>query len=150
MRLIGALALGVLAVGLAGAGHAPEPPPFAVSLPPGFTTRVSEGPDFTVWYFEKGGKAFAGAYAGNFPQFPVKTGADREPVGPYQQTVVCAGSEVKRRDILLVLKQDFPRLIHAWTVDLPAADRASAEAILTSIHTAGNPGVPASALQRCG
>ena len=143
----------VLAAGSpSGALADPAHLPFDVKLPAGFTTKVSQGPDFTVYYFSKGSRTFVGAYVGNYPQFPVKTHGERmqrQVDGPVQQTVVCDHGVVGRRDILLVLNSSFPDLIHAWTMDLPPKDRPLAEAILTSIHTADHPGVAPTALASC-
>lgn len=121
-------------------------PPFAVTLPPGVTTEVSKGPDFTVYYFRKGPVTYAGAYVGNFPMFtPDPNG------GPVQQKVECQGTIPLRREVLLVLKYEQGNAyVHAWTVGGPQANRIVGLNILQSIHMVGqNPGLSSVPLKAC-
>ncbi|MDQ0462293.1 hypothetical protein QO010_000041 [Caulobacter ginsengisoli] len=121
-------------------------PPFEVTLPPGVTTLVSQGPDFTVYYFRKGEVTYAGAYVGNFPMFtPDPDG------GPVQQKVECSGSVVARREVLLVLKyKQGNAYVHAWTVGGPQANRITGLAILRSLRMPGqNEGLGSVPLKTC-
>jgi hypothetical protein len=107
--------------------------PFHVRLPPGFHVERRMGPDFDVYYFNRGDKTFVGAYIGFAPGFPTKyvgEGMERRPEGRLQQVVSCSGSDVMRRDVLFVMN---PGFVHAWRLAVSAAERTEADAILLSI-----------------
>jgi len=139
----------LLAAGAAVAADDAQPPakpPFEVTLPPGVTTLVNKGPDFTVYYFRKGQVTYAGAYVGNFPTFtPDPNG------GPVQQKVICNGTAVARREVLLVLKYEKgTAYVHAWTVGGTQENRTIGLAILRSIHMLGqNGGLSSVPLKTC-
>lgn len=138
-------ALALLIAGTATAADTVKTP-FEVTLPPGFTTTVNKGPDFTVYYFQKAGVTYAGAYVGNFPMFtPDPNG------GPVQQKVECQGTIVARREVLLVLKYDQGNAyVHAWTIGGPQANRIIGLNILRSIKMLGqNDGLASVPLKTC-
>lgn len=148
MRNVWSAAGAALALLIAGSATAADAvkPPFEVILPPGVTTEVSKGPDFTVYYFRKGQVTYAGAYVGNFPMFtPDPNG------GPVQQKVECQGATVLRREVLLVLKYEKGvAYVHAWTVGGPQANRIIGLNILRSIRMLGqNDGLASVPLKTC-
>lgn len=139
------VAVALLVAGAATAADTPKPP-FEVTLPPGVTIQVSKGPDFTVYYFRKGEVTYAGAYVGNFPMFtPDPNG------GPVQQKVICNGTAVARREVLLVLKYEKgTAYVHAWTVGGSQANRTIGLNILRSIRMLGqNDGLSSVPLKTC-
>lgn len=157
-------ALKAWAVGLALLAAAPsvstaaEPLPFAITLPAGFAVTKEQGPDFAVYRVAKAGREFVGVYVGNYPQFEYRTVGDpgdptddyagRRPAGPFQQTVECENGVAKARSVLLVLPDSL--LIHIWTADGTAEQRALAERILTSISVTGsNAGIRLDQLADC-
>ncbi len=120
---------------------APDPEatslPFEVALKPGISVRVSEGPDFDVYYFQRGEHTLGGAYVGFAPDFPKGSlpGRKRIVEGGIEQIVDCEGDRAVSRQLLI------PRqggVIHAWSLNGDAAERAEAEAILASIHPDGS------------
>lgn len=119
--------------------------PFKVTLPAGVTTTTQEGPDFTVYYFNRDGKTVAGAYYGFAPQF--------HPAGkgPVWQEVTCKDGAVQKRSLLLGFPEsDTTFYVHAWSV--AGADQHEADAILASIALPGkNEGLGGvSRLKACG
>ena len=142
-----AVALGAVGLCLGGWGAAqaqkgvdvdPSQLPFHVSLPPGFHVEKTLGPDFDVYYFERGDRTYAGAYVGFAPSFPVKyrgTGADRQPDGRVQQLVSCSGGQPVKREVLFVVRPNY--LVHTWTIDVGPSERGKAEDILLSIGFSG-------------
>ena len=144
---VAAVALAVLLAPASGALADPPPAPivdpaalpFAVTLPPGVTVAMSNGPDFTVYYFQKGEQTLGGAYVGYAPQFGADLQSPGAATGFSEQRVKCDHGHILSREIAIRFAQGSTEIVHAWTVEGPPqdADAATADAILATLHPPG-------------
>jgi hypothetical protein len=159
--------LGAFAIALPLIAAAPQGLPFQVSVPDGFEVVVRDGPDFTLYYINKGEVTYVGVYDGFFPQWG-------DVSGPWvQQDVTCKDGQPIERNVLLrfgglpgvdakVINQDGKpagetalrvetndtRVLHVWALEGDGR-RLQAEAILASISIPGNPGLRLADLKPC-
>jgi hypothetical protein len=120
--------------------------PFNVAIPVGVIVQKTDGPDATVYYFNKNGITYAGVYVGNFPEFGDLTLSDA-----VQQAVECKNHRAAKRDVLLRIGNagSDAEYLHAWIFE-DNGQRDLARGILTSIRVPGkNEGVRVADLAPC-
>jgi hypothetical protein len=101
-----------------------------------FSKSSERMPDFSLYYIRKSAKIILSIYLGNAPDIDIHKLADRMSLGGCSSVPTARGERTSYNfDAVIQLRDsEFPKFVHLFSRDVPAADVADVQKLLQSFR----------------